>query len=185
MGAAGSEGCKKMNADTCKDFIKALELYHDKKLSSVAKDAYWSEFKDYGDERMLLALEASYKKFSPGRIPSINDIKALLTEIRETAWTKEKNKEMTDRHPLSRPRPKSQMGRESFQLLNRLFAPFGNPEKLSGRQYAEEMLKMEEKYPGIGWRQGANQLREWLNKKEERRQKEDLVMKQDSQKKED
>lgn len=171
-----------MNADTCKDFLSALELYHDRKFSSSARDAYWSELKNVSDERILLVLQASYGKFPPGRVPSINDIKTLLNDIRETAQAKEKSKEMANKYPLSRSRPRSQMGRESFKLLNRFFAPCGDPEKLSGRQCVDEMLVMEKKYPGVEWWQGAEQLRIWLNKKEERERKnENLVMKQDLQ----
>ena len=39
-----------MNADTCKDFLKALELYHDRKFSKMERDTYWSELRDCGDE---------------------------------------------------------------------------------------------------------------------------------------
>ena len=111
-----------MNADTCKDFLKALELYHDRKFSKQERDAYWGELRDVNDERILLVLQASYGKFPPGRVPSINDIKALLADIRETAQVREKGSEMVNRYPLSR-RPKSRypMANESFGLLNRLF----------------------------------------------------------------
>ena len=160
-----------MNADTCKDFIKALELYHDRKFSKMERDTYWSELRDYGDERIILVLQASYGKFPPGRVPSINDIKALLREIREAGQEKEKRAEMANRWPLSRrPPSKYPMVGESFGMLNRLFYQDGGPPKLTGRQCAVEMMAMEEKYPGIGWRQGAEQLRIWLDKKDEREQ---------------
>ena len=163
-----------MNPDTCKDFLNALELYHDRKFTSMARDAYWGALKDYSDERIVLALQASYGKFPPGRVPSINDIKALLGEIRETAQAKEKGTETANRYPLSRPRTRTAMGKESFRLLNRLCAGRwhqgheGDPEGLSGRQCVDEMLKMEEKYPGTGWRAGAEQLSAWLDRKDER-----------------
>ena len=158
-----------MNADTCKDFLKALELYHDRKFSKQERDAYWGELRDVNDERILLVLQASYGKFPPGRVPSINDIKALLADIRETAQVREKGSEMVNRYPLSR-RPKSRypMANESFGLLNRLFFQEGGPERITARQCMDEMLKMEEKYPGIGWRQGTEQLNAWLDKREER-----------------
>ena len=158
-----------MNADTCKDFLKALELYHDRKFSKQARDAYWGELKDVSDERILLVLQASYGKFPPGRVPSINDIKALLADIREVAQAKEKGAEMANRYPLSR-RPNSRypMVNESFRLLNRLFFQEGGPEKITAHQCADEMLKIEEKYPGVGWRQGAEQLQTWLDRKEQR-----------------
>ena len=158
-----------MNADTCKDFIKALELYHDRKFSKMERDAYWSELRDYGDERIILVLQASYGKFPPGRVPSINDIKALLREIREAGQEKEKRAEMVNRWPLSRrPRSKYPMVGESFGMLNRIFFSEGEPPKLTARQCVAEMAAMEEKYPGIGWQQGAEQLRIWLDKKDER-----------------
>ena len=53
-------------------------------------------------------------------------------------------------------------------MLNRLFYSDGEPPKLSPRQCVNEMMVMEEKYPGIGWEAGAEQLRIWLDKKEER-----------------
>ena len=156
-----------MNADTCKDFLKALELYHDRKFSPQARDAYWGELKDVGDERILLALQASYGKFPPGRVPSINDIKALLTDIREVAQAKEKRVEMANKYPLSRRRASNYpMVNESFGLMSRLFQQEGS-EKITTRQCVDEMLKMEEKYPGIGWRQGAEQLIVWLDRKEQ------------------
>ena len=158
-----------MNADTCKDFLNALELYHDRKFTSMARDAYWNELKNVSDERILLVLQASYGKFPPGQRPSINEIKALLTDIRETTQAKEKGAEMANRYPLSRrPRSNRPMANESFKILNRIFYPVGDPEKLSGRQCVDEMLKMEEKYPGIGWRKGAEQLSTWLDGKNER-----------------
>ena len=163
-----------MNADTCKDFIKALELHHDRKFSKMEQDAYWGEVRDISDERVLLALQASYGKFPPGRVPSINDIKALLGKIRETAQAKEKGAEMASRYPLlRRPRSNRPMVNESFEILNGLFNPIwprqqGDHERLTSRQCVAEMLKMEEKYPGTGWRRGAEQLRAWLDRKEER-----------------
>ena len=158
-----------MNADTCKDFLNALELYHDRKFTGIAQDAYWGELKDYSDERIVLALQASYEKFPPGRISSINDIKALLGEIREASQEKKKKAEMANRYPLShRPRSKYPMVRESFGILTRLFYSEGGPPKLTGHQCVEEMMAIEEKYPGIGWRQGAEQLRTWLDRKDER-----------------
>ena len=157
-----------MNTDTCKDFLKALELYHDRKFSEQARDAYWGELRDVSDERILLALQASYEKFPPGRVPSINDIKALLSAIRETVQAKEKSGEMANRYPLSRSRTRTPMGRESFRLLDRLFFQERDPEKITARQCADEMLKMEEKYPNIWWRQDAEQLKIWLDRKEER-----------------
>lgn len=158
-----------MNADTCKDFLKALELYHDRKFSKQARDAYWGELKDVSDERIILVLQASYEKFPPGRVPSINDIKALLSEIREASQEKEKKAEMVNRWPISRrPRSKYPMVGESFRMLNRLFYSEGEPQKLTGHQCVAEMVVMEEKYPGIGWQQGADHLQTWLNKKEER-----------------
>src|SRR3990167_7012931 len=163
-----------MNADTCKDFLNALEPYHDRKFTSMARDQYWSELKDYSDEKIVLALQASYGKFPPGRVPSINDIKALLADIRETAQAREKGAEMANRYPLSRSRPKSIMGKESLGITNRLCFPQGDPEKLSGCQCVEEMLKMEEKYPGVGWGRGASELAAWLDKKERRDAEEKL-----------
>ena len=35
------------------------------------------------------------------------------------------------------------------------------------RRCVDEMLKMEEKYPNVGWRQGAEQLSTWLERKGE------------------
>ena len=158
-----------MNADTYKDFMKALELYHDRKFSKAARDAYWADLMDYGDVRITLALQASYGKFPPGRVPSINDIKALLGEIREANQEREKKAEMANRWPISR-RPPSRypMVGESFGILNRLFYSEGDPPKLTGRQCVDEMVAMEGKYPGIGWRQGAEQLRVWLDRKDDR-----------------
>src|SRR3990167_5951028 len=113
-----------MNADTCKDFLNALELYHDRKFSSMARDAYLGELQGYSDERIVLALQASYGKFPPGRVPSINDIKALLADIRETTRATEKGSEMANRYPLSRrPRSNRPMVEESFKILNGLFNP--------------------------------------------------------------
>ena len=163
-----------MNADTCKDFLQALELYHDRKFSKAARDTYWTELRDYGDERIVLALQASYGKFPPGRIPSINDIKILLGEIREAGQEKEKRAEMANRWPLSRrPRSRHAMVNESFKMLSGLFNPLwprhqGDPTKLTGRECVEEMLKMEEKYPAVGWQEGADKLGAWLDKKDER-----------------
>ena len=148
-----------MNADTCKDFIKALELYHDYKFTKAARDAYWAELKDYKDEIIILALQASYGKFPSGRIPSINDLKTLLDEISETARAKKKEKELINRHPLSR-RSKSRypMVDESFKILNSLFFTGSEGEKLSARRCVGEMLKLEEKYPGVGWREAQSIL---------------------------
>jgi len=158
-----------MNADTYRDFMKALELYHERKFSKSVRDAYWVELRDYGDARIVLALQASYGKFPPGRVPSINDIKALLGEIREASWEKEKKAEMANRYPLSRrSRSKYPMVDESFGMLNRLFYSEGGPPKLSAHQCVTEMMAMEEKYPGIGWRQGAEGLKVWIDKKEKR-----------------
>lgn len=158
-----------MNADTCKDFLRALELYHDRKFSKAARDAYWTELRDYGDARIVLALQASYGKFPPGRVPSINDVKALLSDIREASQDKEKKAELMNRWPISR-RPQSgrPTARESFGILSKLFHQEGDPEKLTARQCVVEMLAMEDKRPGVGWRQGAEGLRTWLDKKEER-----------------
>ena len=158
-----------MNADTYKDFIKALELYHDKKFSKAARDAYWADLRDYSDGRIILVLQASYGKFPPGRVPSINDIKGLLGEIREASQEKEKRAELANRYPLSRrPRSRYPMVGESFGILNRFFYSEGEPPKLTGRQCVGEMMAMERKYPGVGWEAGAEQLRAWLDKKEER-----------------
>lgn len=159
----------KMNADTYKDFMKALELYHDRKFSKAARDAYWADLQDYSDTRIVLALQASYEKFPPRRVPSINDIKTLLGDIREAAQEKEKKAELANRWPISRrPRSKHPMARESFGILSKLFYQEGSSEKLTARQCIAEMVMMEDKYPGVGWRQGAEELRVWLDKKEER-----------------
>jgi len=154
-----------VNADTCKDFLNALELYHDRKFTSIARDAYWAELKDYSDERIVLGLQASYGKFPPGRVPSINDIKALLSDIHETVQAKKRGVEISNRYPFSH-RPK--MAKESFGLLNRLFFQEGGPERITARQCVDKMIEMEEKYPGIGWKQGAEQLRTWIDRKEQR-----------------
>ena len=162
-----------MNADTCKDFLKALELYHDKKFSSVARDTYWAGLKDYDDEKIVLLLQVTYGKFPPGRVPSIDDLKSLLGEIRDVAQAKERGAELANRRPLWRSAESSRpMIEESFAMLSRLFCPAwplhaGDPDKLTVRQCVSEMIEMEEKYPGVGWRQGAEQLRTWLDKKDE------------------
>ena len=141
-----------MNADTFKDFMKALELYHDRKFSKAARDAYWADLMDYGDVRITLALQASYGKFPPGRVPSINDIKALLGEIRETAQAKEKGSELVNGYPISRPRVTTQMGRDGFAIMKRAFLAIDHPDYLTGQQVAVVMMtEMEEKYPGMDW----------------------------------
>ena len=125
-----------MNADTCKDFIKALELYHDKKFSSVARDTYWAGLKDYDDEKIVLLLQVTYGKFPPGRVPSIDDLKALLREIRDVAQGKEKGAEMANRHPLWRSAESSRpMIEESFAMLSRLLE---DRDRLAGRQCVDQ-----------------------------------------------
>ena len=155
-----------MNADTCRDFIRALELYHDKKLSSAARDAYWAGLKGYDDEKIVLLMQASYGKFPPGRVPSLSDLKSLLGEISETA----QGKEPAGRHPLWRsPRSSRPMIDEAFAMLEKLL---GESDRITARQCVGEMLKMEEKYPGVGWQEKAAQFSALLDEKE-RREKEE------------
>ena len=157
-----------MNADSCKDLIKALELYHGKKFPPAAKDVYWAQLKDCADDLAVAALQRSYGKFPPGRVPSVDEFKALVGEAREASQAREKGAELANRRPLSQPKIKSQMGKESFRLIHRLFLPYGDPEKLTQRELIDEMLRMEEKYPGKGWREYADQFSACLDEKEKR-----------------
>lgn len=162
-----------MNADTCKDILKALEICHDRKLPQGMKDAFWNEFKDYRDQAMMDVLQVTYRKFPVGRMPWVEDFRMILADMRNAKIEREKTAEMANKNPISRHKPsRFPMVGESFKILARLFYSDGEPPKLTGRQCAEEMLKMEEKYPGIGWRQGAEQLTRWLDKEEKRRAEE-------------
>ena len=158
-----------MNADTCKDILKALEICHDRKLPQGMKDAFWSEFRDYRDQAMMDTLQATYRKFPVGRMPWVEDFRAILADMRNAKIEREKKTEMENRSPLSRPKPsRFPMVGESFRILSGLFYSGDEGQRLTGRQCAEEMIGMEEKYPGIGWRQGAEQLAAWLDRKEKR-----------------
>ena len=147
--------------------VSDLADYHNFHPSDLAMKDYVSCFSDTRED-VLQRIVAEWKRtHSPqNRFPSIAELVGFKHGISAKEWQEKKESEW--RAPISRPKIRSQMGRESFQLIHRLFLPPGDPERLTWRELVDEMAAMEGKYPGLGWKKAADQISAWLDEKEKR-----------------
>ena len=98
---------------TFDDALAWLQRYHGRTLSPEALELYWRAFTDVSDAVFAKAVEESCRKSSPGRFPTIGELRAMVVEHREAAWEHVKGRD--PRAPLSNP-----SGSEKFRAMMRL-----------------------------------------------------------------
>lgn len=147
--------------------ISDLADYHNFHPSDLAIKDYISCFSDTKEDALRKITSEWKRAHSPQtKFPSI----AELIGFKHGLWAKEwqEKKESEWRAPISQPKVRSQMGRESFRLIHRLFLPHGDPERLTQRELVDGGLRMEKNYPGKGWREAADRFFACLGEKEKR-----------------
>ena len=145
--------------------ISDLADYHNFHLSDLATKDYVSCFLNTREDMLQKVVSEWKRTHSPqNKFPSIAELIGFKHDLLAKEWQEEKESQW--RAPISEPKVRSQMGRESFQSIHRLFSPPGDPGKLTPRELADEMLAMERKYPGLGWKAAADRLSSWLDGKE-------------------
>lgn len=108
-----------MTRSTFDDALAWLQRYHVRTLSPEAVELYWKEFADVPDAAFAKAVEESCRKTSPGRFPTIGELRAMVVEHREAAWQRVKDRD--PRRPLSNPQG-SERVKEMVELLGRRMA---------------------------------------------------------------
>ena len=102
-----------MTRPTFDDALAWLQRYHTRTLSPEAVELYWREFADMPDAAFAKAVEESCRKTSPGRFPTIGELRTTVVEHKEAAWQRGKGRD--PRAPLSNP-----LGSEKVKELVRL-----------------------------------------------------------------
>ena len=116
-----------MTRTTFDDALAWLQRYHGRTLSLEAIELYWREFVDVSDAAFAKAVEESCRKTSPGRFPTIGELRVMVVEHKEAAWQRVKDRD--PRAPLSDPK-----GSERFKAMMRLLM-----QRIDGKMSQEDL----------------------------------------------
>lgn len=131
-----------MDHKTFDEMIDWLEEQKGYDMSDNAKGLYWDAFAEVPDEMFRAAMRsvAEYLR----AFPTIGEIRRQMVKGQ-------------GRRPTGHPHTSkgAAMARETAELIRRLDLSEGEPDKLTPEQYLAELQQMEEKYPGVGWAEQA------------------------------
>lgn len=142
--------------------LEALARYHlNFKLNEQIIGDYSFCLSSIGDLFGEIMSEWKRTHGPQSRFPSIAELLNIKQELQNRRWEAEKRAE--PKTPISRPRNiRSQLARDSLDLMRRQGLPEGVPEKITPTNLAVEMIALEDKYPGIGWKEKGEKLLDCL-----------------------
>ena len=137
--------------------LKTLQDYHGQKFTAEQSKDYEWFFKQRrnGDQ---LVTNWKFKHSPRDRFPSLAELATIDQEMREALWAKEKAHAPIFAD-IKRNAQRVPSGNEAIELMQSL-----SEHKLTSEQYIARMYEMDEKYPGVGWKQNANELKKLLAK---------------------
>lgn len=144
------------------EVLSDLQSFYGRALNKTAAGFYTACLSALNEDDLSRAWVAMKQK--ERQFPTIEVIKKYCEESREQRHAKLKAS-APDWSKLEKSGV-TQNGLEALQMMRDLYDG-----ELTHDQYLAKMFEMEEKYPGIGWRKNANELKQFWEKSGERWEK--------------
>jgi len=159
----GSPPRSKATSETIREIIAELERFYDKKLNSSRKDFYALELSKLDEDdlcRAVIRLRTKETLF-----PTVATIQRYVWDEREARLEKEKAT-APDFSFLKTNAEKTEHGRKSIALMQDLYEG-----RKTRAEYVAAMYQMDKDYPGIGWKENADELKAFWDSEPQRHEK--------------
>jgi len=139
--------------DTFDDAMNWLVKFHNADISEIAKDQYYKSFRNVDDTQFSAAVNHWCEITTPQKtkFPAVHDLQKLVQETRDQEWERRKRNEPKFDQVLGRQR--TEHGRRALTLMIDFMR-----RKLNLTQYIAGMRQMDSQFPGVGWKQAADEL---------------------------